>query len=94
MPRLFIHVRNSEYRSRDDGGEYDSAEAALAVGVQSAIVMAGEEIARGQRSAAVEVNVEGEDGTRLLSTVVAISVSPLMAEPGSGSEPAEPITST
>ena len=85
MPRLFIHVRNSEYRSRDEGGEYDSAQAALAVGVQSAVVMAGDEIGRGQRSAAVEVNIEADDGTRLLSTVVAISVSPLMAaELGSG----------
>ena len=32
----------------------------------------------GHRSAAVEVNVEQADGTRLLSSVVAISVSPLI----------------
>ena len=86
MPRLFIHVRNSEYRTSDDGGEYDSAEAALAAGVQSAVVMAGDEIGRGHRSAAVEVNVKGEDGTHLLTSVVAISVSPLMAEARAGSE--------
>ena len=94
MPRLFIHVRNSEYRSRDDGGEYDSADVALTVGIQSAVVIAGDEIGRGRRSAAVEVSIEGEDGTQMLSTVVAISVSPLMTEPRSGSEPAEPITGT
>ena len=87
MPLFFIHARNSEFCARDDGVDHDTAEAALAAGVQSAIVMAGDEIGRGHRSAAVEVNVEREDGTRLLSSVVAVSVSPLMVSEQGADEP-------
>ena len=84
MPLFFIHARNSEFRARDNGAEFDTPEAALAMGVKSAIAMAADEIGHGHRSAAVEVNVEQEDGTCLLSSVVAISVSPLIvAEQGS-----------
>ena len=86
MPLFFIHARNSEFCARDDGVDHDTAEAALAAGVQSAIVMAGDEIGRGFRSAAIEVNVEGENGTHLLTSVVAISVSPLMAVKGEADE--------
>ena len=32
---LFIHLRNSEYRARDEGAEFDKPEAAIALGVQS-----------------------------------------------------------
>ena len=79
MPLLFIKLRNAEYLARDEGYEYDTAEAALAAGTRSAIDMASDEIDRGSRSAAVMINVEQEDGTRLLSSVVSVSVSPLIA---------------
>ena len=87
MPRLFIHVRNSAYRSRDEGGEYVTAEAALAAGVRSATTIAADEIGRGQRSTAIEVNIEEADGTCLLTSVVAISVSPLMVAAQRSDEP-------
>lgn len=75
---LFIHLRNSEFCTRDEGSEYDSPQAALALGVQSAMGMTADEVGRGSRTAAVVVNVEREDGTRLLSSVVGASVSPLL----------------
>ena len=77
MPLFSIQLRNSEYYSRDDEAVHDSAEAALAAGVDSAMRMATDEIARGCRNAAIEVIVEQDDGARLLNSVVAISVSPL-----------------
>ena len=79
MPLLFIMLRNSEYLARDDGNDYDTAEAALAIGTRSAIDMASDEVVRGSHNAAVMINVEQEDGTRLLSSVVSVSISPLMA---------------
>ena len=83
MPLLFIHVRDSGYCARDNGTEYDTPQAALALGLRSAMALAVDEIGQGGRTAAVEVTVEQEDGTRLLSSVVAISVSPMMvAEQG------------
>lgn len=78
MPLLFIQARNSDYWIRDDGYEHASPEAALAKGIQSAVAMAADEIGRGRRSAAVEVIIEQGDGVHLLSSVVAISVSPLI----------------
>ena len=81
MPLLFIQAINSEFRSRDEGAEYDRPESALAAGVQSAVVMAADEIARGVRSAAVEVIVEHDDGRQLLRSMVAVSVSPLLLAP-------------
>ena len=78
MPLFFIQLRNSEYYARDDGAEHDSAEAALAAGVHSAMRIATDEIAGGCRSTAIEIAIERNDGTRLLNSVVAISVSPMM----------------
>ena len=78
MPLLFIHARNSKFCSCDDGAEYDHPEAALASGVQSAITIIGDEINRGERNAAVEISIELEDGTCVLSSVVVLSVSPLI----------------
>lgn len=81
MPIFFIQLRDSKYYSRDDGTEHHSAEAALAVGVESAMRLASDEIASGCRSAALEITVERDDGKRLLHSVVALSVSPMiMAE--------------
>lgn len=79
MTLLFIHARNAEICARDEGAEYDHSERALALAVQSAIGIAVDEIGRGERNAAVEVSVEREDGTVVHRSVVAISVSPLMA---------------
>ena len=78
MPLLFIHARNSGLQFRDDGVHYDGPEAALASGVRGAMDIAAEEIAGGQRSAAVEVIIERADGAQVLRSVVAISVSPLI----------------
>ena len=72
MSLFFTQLRNSEYYARDDGSEHDSAEAALAAGVHSAMRMATDEVAGGRRSAAIEITIERNDGTRLLSSVVAI----------------------
>ncbi len=78
MQTLFIHARNSTFHSRDEGAEYEHPETALALGVRSAIAMIADEINGGERSAAVEVSVERADGTQVLCSVVATSVSPLM----------------
>ena len=81
MSLFFTQLRNSKYYARDDGTEHDSAEAALAAGVHSAMRLATDEIVGGCRSAAIEITVERNDGKRLLHSVVAISVSPMiMAE--------------
>ena len=79
MPLFIIHTRNSDFHARDEGSDHADAAAALASGVQGAVALAADEIGHGHRSAAVEVNVEEPDGTRLLSSVVTISVSPLLA---------------
>ena len=78
MQQLFIHATNGQFQSHDEGAEYDRPEAALALGVRSAIAIIADEINGGERSAAVEVSIEGEDGTQLLRSVVAVSVSPLV----------------
>lgn len=80
MPLLFIHLRNSGYCARDDGAEFATPEAALALGVKGALNIAVDEIGRGHRNAAIVVNVEQEDGARLLTSVVAVSVSSLMVD--------------
>ncbi len=81
MSLFFTQLRNSKYYARDDGTEHDTAEAALAAGVHSAMRLASDEIASGCSSAAIEITVERNDGKRLLHSVVAISVSPMiMAE--------------
>ena len=78
MPQLIIHATNGQFRFRDEGAEYDRPEAALALGIQGAIAIIADEVNGGERSAAVEISIEGEDGTQLLCSVVAVSVSPLV----------------
>ena len=78
MSLLFIHARNSQFHSCDEGAEYERPEVALAMAVQSAVALIADEVTRGERSAAVEISIEDEDGTQLLRSVVAVSVSPLM----------------
>ena len=80
MALLFIHARNSQFHSCDEGAEYDRPETALALAVQSAMALITDEVGRGERSAAVEVSIEGKDGKQLLRSVVAVSVSPLLPE--------------
>ena len=87
MPMFFIHVRNSEFRSCDEGAKYDHPEAALASGVRSAVALVAEEINQGKRSAAAEISIERDDGTQALCSVVAISVSPMILAK-QGPEPA------
>lgn len=78
VPLFSIQLRNSAYYARDDAAEHDSAEAALAAGVHSAMRMLTDEIVGGCRNAAIDVVIERDDGTRLLNSVVAISVSSLI----------------
>ena len=78
MPRLFIHATNSKFQSLDEGADYDLPEAALALGVQGAVAILADEVRQGERNAAVEVSIEAEDGTQVLRSVVAISVSSLL----------------
>ena len=80
MPRLFIHATNGQFHSCDEGADYDRPEAALAAGVRGAIAIIADEVNGGERSAAVEISIEGEDGIQLLRSVVAVSVSPLISE--------------
>lgn len=82
MPLLFIRATNSEFHSRDDGAEYDRPETALALGVQSAVAIAADEIDKGHCSAAIEVVVERDNGSPVLRSVVSISVAPLMTSEG------------
>ena len=79
MPLLFIRATNSEFQSTDDGAEYERPEEAMASGVRGAVAILAAEIDRGERSAAVEVSVRHEDGTPILRSIVAVSVSPLLA---------------
>lgn len=79
MPTLFIHAVNAAFQSRDDGADYDHPENALEIGIRAAVTMASDEVLAGERSAAVEVRVEREDGTPVLRSVVAVSVSPLLS---------------
>ena len=67
MPQFFIQTVNSTLVSRDDGSDYARPEDALIVGVRSAL--------------AVEVCIEQEDGTLVLRSVVALSVTSLLTGP-------------
>ena len=78
MPKLFIHVTDGKFHSRDEGDDYDHPASALAFGVRGAVNIAAEEVARGEPNAAVVISIEQEDGTQVLCSVVAVSTSPLM----------------
>jgi hypothetical protein len=78
MPKFYIHAINSEFRSRDEGREYNQPENALIEAVRSAAALAVDEIHKGKMNAAVEVRIEQADGTPLLRSVVSMSVSTLM----------------
>jgi hypothetical protein len=80
MSALFIHVHNSKCHSRDEGGEYESPQAALAIGVRGAIAILSEEIIEGEISSAAEVSVRSANGLQILRSVVALSISPLLPE--------------
>lgn len=77
MPLFFIRTCNSEFESVDDGADYERAEDALSMGLESAVGIARDEIQDGATTAAVEISVEGEGGERVLRSVVAISISSL-----------------
>ncbi len=78
MPQFFIQATNSEFRSRDDGAEYDHPDVAMASGIRSAIAFIADEVNRGRRSAAVEISIEGPNGVQVLRSVVAVSVSSMI----------------
>lgn len=79
MALLFIHATNTEFRSCDEGAEYEKPADALAVGIRGAVAMLAGELEQGRRSAAIEISVERADGTPMLRSVVSLSVSPLLA---------------
>ena len=87
MPLLFIHAMNAEFDARDEGTDYDRPEAALECAVRGALALATDEIVRGERSVAVEVSIEREDGTSVLRSVVNVSVSPLMSSEQAAAQP-------
>ena len=78
MPQFFIQATNSEFRSRDEGAEYDHPDVAMASGIRSAVAFIADEVNQGKRSAAVEISIEGADGAQVLRSVVAISISPII----------------
>ncbi len=81
MPLLFVHATNSTFFSCDEGSEYDQPADALAAGVRSAVALLADEVNQGERSAAIEISIQLEDGTQLLRSVVSVSVSPLLPVP-------------
>ena len=78
MPQFFIQATNLTFRSRDQGGEYDHPDIALALGIRGAIALVADEIIKGERNAAVEVSIENMDGTQVLRSIVAVSVSAML----------------
>jgi hypothetical protein len=78
MPKLFIHLVNSEFRSRDEGFEYGRAEDAFRTAVRGAATIAVDEIQKGRPTAAVEIRIEREDGRAELRSVVCMAVSTLL----------------
>ena len=78
MPRFVIHTTNSSFASYDSGADYDRPEEAMAMGVRSALEIIADEVHEGKASTGVEIRVEQEDGTPVLRTVVALSVSSLL----------------
>ena len=84
MPFLHIRTCNSDFECVDDGAQYERAEDALTLGIDSAVSIVRDEVQQGRRTAAVEICVESESGEKVLRSVVAISVSALtIAAPSS-----------
>ncbi len=83
MPQFFIQATNSEFRSRDEGAEYDHPGVAMASGIRGALALIADEINQGERSAAVEISIEGADGAQVLRSIVAVSISPMILVPRS-----------
>ena len=82
MPQFFIKAVNYEFASRDDGADYDTPDLAMAAGVRSALQIASDEVIEGRPSAAVEINIEREDGATVRRSVLSLSVSPLLVPVG------------
>jgi hypothetical protein len=83
MSALFIHVHDSKRHSCDEGDEYDNPQAALAIGVRGAIAILSEEIVSGKTNSAAEVSVRLANGSQILRSIVALSVSCLLSDPES-----------
>jgi hypothetical protein len=82
MSTLFIHAQDARCHSYDEGSEYDSPEAALAVGVRGAVAMLADEVSRGSSSSAVEISIRSKNGSQLLRSVITLIVSSLLPESG------------
>ena len=83
MPRFRIHLINSEFESFEEG-EYPSVDAAARSATGSAMQVAAESIATGEKTAAVEVRIE-QDGRLIAHEVVNVSVSPLLSDESTSS---------
>ena len=78
MLLLFIHAQDAAFHSCDEGAEYENPAVALALGIQGALAIVAEEINQGERNSAVEISIRRADGTQILRSMVALSVSPLL----------------
>lgn len=78
MPKLYIHAINCDFRSRDNGSEYEQPEDALRPAIESAAALAVDELHKGKTSAAIEVRIEQADGMPVLRSVVSLSVASLL----------------
>lgn len=75
MPFFYTRLTNSSFQTRDDGQEFDTADAALTEGVISALDIAADEFRRARTSTAVEVRIEGFDEVPVRKAVMSMSVA-------------------
>lgn len=73
MPQFRIHIVNSMFESSEDG-EFPSLDAALRVALNAGVKIAGETIAAGHETSAIEIRIEDDEeivARRVLSFSVA-----------------------
>lgn len=78
MPIFYIHATNSSFRSSAPAANYDTADAALKVGIKSALDIATEEVRDGMPNPIVEVCIADLDNVVVLRSAVSVSVSRLL----------------
>jgi hypothetical protein len=78
MPVLSIKVTNSRFSDIVEGEHYDRPEDALASGVRGALALLADEINGGHPNGAIDVRVSDENGTPILRSIVAVSVSAML----------------
>lgn len=76
MPQFTIRTTNSSLYTEGETEQPD-AEAALAMGVRGAVMIAADEVFGGTKAVVVELQVEDADGAVVLRSAVSMSVAPL-----------------